>query len=213
MASRWDPDIRSNEPWSLKGELALSCNCEIFCPCVLSLGKHAPTEGYCQTWAAVRIDDGRFGEVDLSGVTFGFMVDIPGRLGRGNWTVALFVDDKASAQQVKALTWIMTGRAGGSTGLLKILAGTFLGVRQVPITYKLEGETRVISIEKIVDGAITPVRGADKGNVVIRNSEYWIAPDIIVSRADRSRFRLFGRNWNFEGRSAEICKLDWGNQK
>ena len=39
------------------------------------------------------------------------------------------------------------------------------------------------------------------------------APDVIVSRADRSRFRLFGRNWNFEGRSAEICQLDWGNQK
>ena len=37
--------------------------------------------------------------------------------------------------------------------------------------------------------------------------------DIIVARADRSRFRLFGRNWNFEGRSAEICKLDWNNQK
>ena len=25
--------------------------------------------------------------------------------------------------------------------------------------------------------------------------------------------RAFGRNWNFEGKSAEICKLDWGNQK
>ena len=56
--------------------------------------------------------------------------------------------------------------------------------------------------------------GKDKGGkVVIRNSEYWIAPDIIVSQADRSRFRLFGRNWNFEGRSAEICQLDWGNKK
>ena len=82
---------------------------------MLSLGKHAPTEGYCQTWAGVRIDEGRFGETDLSGVKFGFMADIPGRLGRGNWTVALFVDDKASAYAVKALTWIMTGRAGGST--------------------------------------------------------------------------------------------------
>src|SRR5882757_5970833 len=163
-------DLRINEPWSLKGELTLSCNCEIFCPCVLSLGKHAPTEGYCQTWAAVRIDDGRFGETDLSGVLFGFMADIPGRLGRGNWTVALFVDDKASAQQVKALTWIMTGRAGGSTGLLKILAGSFLGVRQVPIVYETQGKTRIIKIEKIVDGAITPVRGKDQGNVIIRNS-------------------------------------------
>jgi hypothetical protein len=107
----------------------------------------------------------------------------------------------------------MTGRAGGSTGLLKILAGNFLGARQVPIVYETDGDTRVIRIEKIVDGAITPVRGKDDGNVVIRNSQYWISPDIIVSRADRSRFRLLGRNWNFEGRSAEICKLDWSNQK
>ena len=89
----------------------------------------APTEGYCQTWAGVRIDEGHFGDTDLAGVKFGFMAEIPGKLGRGNWTVALFVDDKASVQATKALTWIMTGRAGGSTGLLKILAGSFLGVR------------------------------------------------------------------------------------
>lgn len=211
MAQRWDPDIRAAEPWHIKGELALSCNCAVFCPCVLSLGQHAPTEGYCQTWAGVRIDDGRFGDVDLSGVKFGFMADIPGRLARGNWTMALFVDDKASAQAVKALTWIMTGRAGGSTALLKILGGSFLGVRQIPITYETVGETRVIKMEKIIDGALTPIKGKDQGAVVIHNSEYWIAPDIIVARAEKSRFRLFGRNWNFEGRSAEICKLDWGN--
>jgi hypothetical protein len=107
----------------------------------------------------------------------------------------------------------MTGRAGGSTGLLKILAGNFLGSRQVPIVYETQGQTRIVKIEKIVDGAITPVRGKDQGNVVIRNSEYWISPDIVVSRADKSRFRLFGRSWNFEGKSAEICKLDWGNAK
>jgi hypothetical protein len=202
-------ELRVVDPWWLKGELTLSCNCDVFCPCVLSLGQSAPTEGTCQTWAGVRIDEGRFGETDLSGVKFGFMADIPGRLGRGNWTMALFVDEKASAYAVKALTWIMSGRAGGSTALLKILGGAFLGVRQVPIVYELQGDTRIVKIEKIVDGAITPVRGKDKGHVVIHNSEYWIAPDIVVSRADRSRFRLFGRNWNFEGRSAEICQLDW----
>jgi hypothetical protein len=212
MASRWEPDIRVTEPWHIKGELALSCNCEVFCPCVLSLGQHAPTEGYCQTWAGVRIDNGAFGDVDLSGLKFGFMADIPGRLARGNWTMALFIDDKASAQAVKALTWIMTGRAGGSTGLLKILAGSFLGVRQVPITYDLVGETRIVKIERIVDGAIAPLKGKTPGGIVIRNSEYWIAPDVMVARAEKSRFRLFGRNWNFEGRSAEICKLDWGNR-
>ncbi len=70
----------------------------------------------------------------------------------------------------------------------------------------------MISLDKYGGGAITPVRGKDKvDNVVIRTSEYWIGPDVIVSRADKSRFRGFGRNWNLAGRSAEIVKLDWGN--
>jgi hypothetical protein len=140
-------------------------------------------------------------------------MDLPGIMSRGNWTAALFVDDKASAMAVKGLTRIFTGRVGGTTHLLSILVGQFLGVRQIPISYETQGETRIISLEKYGGGAISPVHGNEKGqNVVIRNSEYWIGPDVIVSRADKSRFRGFGRNWNLAGRSAEIVKLDWGNQ-
>ena len=58
----------AKESWSMKGELVLACNCKVFCPCVLSLGDHPPSEGYCQTWAGFRIDDGHFGDVDLSGI-------------------------------------------------------------------------------------------------------------------------------------------------
>lgn len=201
------------EPWTLKGELALSCSCTVFCPCVLSLGNHPPTEGHCQTWAGLRIDEGYFGDTDLAGVKAALMIEIPGMMSRGNWTAALFVDDKASVYATKALTRIMTGKVGGSTHLLSILVGSFLGVRQAPITYDTKGETRLIQVENVIDGALTPIRGKAGGeNVAIRNSEYWIAPDVTVSRADKSRFRAFGRNWNFAGRSAEICQIDWGNQ-
>ena len=202
-----------SETWTLKGELALSCSCTVFCPCVLSLGNHPPTESRCQTWAGIRIDSGHFDDVDLSGIKAGIMMDLPGIMSRGNWTAALFVDDAAPIQAVKGLTRIFTGRVGGNTHLLSILVGQFLGVHQVPISYETQGETRIVRIEKYVDGAITPVRGKQQGeNVVIRNSEYWVGPDIIVSRADKSRFRGFGRNRNLAGRSAEIVKLDWGNQ-
>jgi hypothetical protein len=178
----------------------------------LSRGEHPPTESRCQTWAGIRIDDGHFDTVDLAGIKVGLMMDLPGIMSRGNWTAALFVDEDASVQAVKGLTRIFTGRVGGTTHLLSILVGKFLGVHQVPITYETQGETRIIRIEKYVDGAITPVRGKEAGkNVMIHNSEYWIGSDIIVSRADRSRFRGFGRNWNLAGRSAEIVKLDWGN--
>ena len=184
----------------------------MFCPCVLSLGEHPPTESRCQTWAGIRIDNGHFDTTDLSGIKVGLMMDLPGIMSRGNWTAALFVDDRASAYAVKGLTRIFTGRVGGTTHLLSILVGQFLGVHQVPITYETQGDTRIIRIEKYVDGSITPIRGKEVGqNVIIRNSQYWIGPDVIVSRADKSRFRGFGRNWNLAGRSAEIVKLDWGN--
>ncbi|MGP0089005.1 MAG: DUF1326 domain-containing protein [Xanthobacteraceae bacterium] len=202
-----------SETWSLRGELSLSCSCTVFCPCVLSLGHHAPTEGHCQTWAAIRIDDGGHGPTDLSGIKVGLMIEIPGLMSRGNWTAALFVDERASIYAVKALTRIFTGRAGGTTHLLSILVGKFLGVRQIPISYEVHGNTRLVQMERIVDGALTPIPGKENGeNVTIRNSEYWIAPNITVARADKSRFRAFGRNWNFAGRSAEICQLDWGSE-
>jgi hypothetical protein len=176
----------------------------------LSLGLAPPTEGYCQTWAGVRIDEGQVGEVDIGGTTAALMIEIPGLMSRGNWTAALFVDEKASIYAVKALTKIFTGKVGGSTHLLSILVGRFLGVQQLPITYRTEGESRIVSIDRIIDGVVTPVAGKERGqNVTIHNSQYWVSPDITVARADKSRFRAFGRNWNFAGRSAEICPLDW----
>ena len=73
--------------WAINGELALNCNCTVFCPCAVSLGDHPPTEGYCQTWLAVRIDNGHFRDVDLSGLNVGMLMEIPGKMARGNWTL------------------------------------------------------------------------------------------------------------------------------
>ncbi|MEJ8573247.1 DUF1326 domain-containing protein [Microbaculum marinum] len=198
------------ENWSINGELALSCNCTVFCPCVLSLGQHPPTEGYCQTWLGVRIDEGSYGDVDLSGLNVAVIIEIPGLMSRGNWTAALIVDEKAGIQAVRALTRIFSGRAKGTTGLLSILVGRFLGVQQAPVSYTVEGNTRIVKVPKLIDGAITPVPGNGKGGeVVITNSQYWIAPDITVCKSDRSRMRGFGRNWDFSGRSAELCRIEW----
>ena len=87
--------------WAMKGELVLSCNCTVFCPCVLSLGNHPPTEGYCQTWAGFRIDAGHFGEVDLSNLNLGLVMEIPGYMSRGNWTAGLFtLIEKQTASRV-----------------------------------------------------------------------------------------------------------------
>jgi hypothetical protein len=200
----------ATEPWHIKGELILSCNCAVFCPCVISLGRHPPTERDCLAWAGIRIDDGRYGETDLSGVTIGLVLDIPGPLARGNWTAGVYIDEKASVYQVKALTQILSGRAGGTTGLLSILVGRFLGVFQEAVRYETDGDVRRFSIPKIIDGEVRAIPGKEKGKpTTVNNSQYWIGPLIIVAEAVKSRFRGFGRNWDFRGRSAEIVPLDW----
>lgn len=35
-----------SEQWKISGNMILSCT--VFCPCVVSLGEHPPTEGNCQ---------------------------------------------------------------------------------------------------------------------------------------------------------------------
>ena len=202
--------MAAKEPWHMNGELMLSCNCTVFCPCVISLGKHPPTEGYCQTWGGIKIDDGAFGDVSLSGINMGLIIEIPGMMSRGKWTAGVYIDDKADIYQVKALTRIMTGKAGGTTHLLSILVSQFLGVFQEPVTYDIDGDTRHFKIPKIIDGEITPIRSnTPDGYTTIENSQYWIGPQIIVAEAKKSRFRAFGRNWDFKGKSAEICKINW----
>jgi hypothetical protein len=204
--------VPEKDNWKLTGDFVLSCNCTVFCPCVISLGQHEPTEGRCQAWAGLRIDEGFHEDTDLAGVKAGLLLDIPGPLARGNWTAALYVDDKASIYAVKALTRIFSGKAGGSTGLLKILVSGFLGVRTEPITYEIKDGTHIFQIPKIIEGVVKPIPGKVKGEpVIVRNTGYWIGKDVTIARAETSRVRAFGRNWNFEGRSAELVRLDWGS--
>jgi len=186
----------------------LSCSCDVFCPCVISLGKHQPTEGTCQGWVGIRIDDGKYGDADLSGLNAGLLLDIPGPMGRGNWKVAAYIDERASDIAMEGLSTILSGKAKGSTGVLAILVGEFLGVYKVPIEYETEGNR--FNIPKKISGEIRPISGGnDSGDVVITNSQYWIASDIIVAKAHVSRVRAENRIWDFAGKSAEICRLDW----
>jgi len=196
--------------WSLEGELILNCNCTVFCPCVISLGKHPPTEGYCQAWAGVRIDQGHSGDSDLSGLNVAMLLDIPGKMERGNWTLALWIDDRATDEQFDQLEAIFRGGARGTTGLFKLLVGEYLGAERAPVTFVTEGETRTLSAGRFIQGAVAPIGGARPGEEVsVVNTQYWMGPEVTVAESSLGRVRAFGRVWNFEGRSAEICSIKW----
>ncbi len=196
--------------WTISGELMLSCNCEVYCPCVLSLGKARPSQGVCYSWWGFRIAEGHAGPTRLEGLNVGLILEVPGPMEQGNWTLGLYLDERARPPAAEALTEIFTGRAGGPPGWWSMMIATFLGTRLVPIKFEAEGRGWRFTIPKIVDGLIEPVPGArGDGLVRIVNSRYFAAADLVVSTGARSRIRDWGRNWDFTGKSAEYGRLDW----
>jgi hypothetical protein len=196
--------------WAIKGELILNCNCTVFCPCVVSLGKHPPTEGYCQAWVGIRIDKGHYDGEALDGLNIGMIMDIPGNMGRGNWKAAAYIDERASDPAYDGLIKIFSGAARGTTGLFGIMVSEFLGAERSPVSYETEGKKRRLMVGKKIQGEVEPITGADPdAEVVVSNTGYWMGPDITIAQANKGRVRAFGRVWDFDGRSAEICQIDW----
>ena len=196
--------------WKIKGELILNCNCTVFCPCVISLGAHPPTEGHCQAWAGIRIDEGHFEDEDLGGLNVGLLLDIPGKMERGDWKAAAYIDDRSNDKAYEGLVDIFSGKAGGTTGLFSMLVSEFMGAERAPVEFTTDGKKRRLSVGRMIQGEVEPVQGKDPDvDLVVTNTGYWMGADIIVATANKGRVRAFGRVWNFEGRSAEICQIDW----
>lgn len=205
------PDKADRPEWRIKGELALNCNCDVFCPCVVSLGQARPTYGYCQTWLGVKIEDGFYGEADLTGLNIAMIIDIPGRMSEGNWKAALYVDELADDRQYEGIERIMSGRAGGTTGLFTLLVGEMLGARRAAVTFTIDEDgTRTVTADRAIFGQVKPIEGAAPGKgVTIENTGYWMGPVVTVAQGLKSKVRDFGRVWNFDNQSAELCSIDW----
>ncbi len=207
-----NPGRRQMSPteWAIKGELFMNCSCDVFCPCVVSLGKHPPTEGDCKAWMAVVIDEGYYEGEDLSGLQIGLLVEIPGRMAEGNWKVAAYVDERASGKAYNGILQIFSGAAGGTTGLFTMLVSEIIGAERAPVQIERDGNRRRITIGRKIQGEIETVAGASPDHpVMITNSKYWMGPDIVAARGLKSKVRDYGRVWDFGGKSAEICAIDW----
>ena len=64
-------------------------------------------------------------------------------------------------------------------------------------------------VGKKFGGDVTSMTGANPDHeVIVSNTGYWIGPDTTIASAGKGRVRAYGRVWDFDGRSAEICQND-----
>ena len=169
----------------IKGTYFEACNCYAPCSCVCL---SPPTEGNCHALVAWHIDSGALGDVALDNLNVVLFAHSPGHMMETPWRVALYLDERASADQQSALGQIYSGKAGGALAALAPLIGEVLGVRTAAIAFSAEGRRHSLRIDGVADVEIESISGQDGGDVTLRNHPFTPVPGETAVVAKSTRF-------------------------
>jgi hypothetical protein len=188
------------QTWKVDGTYFEACNCAVACPCVFT---SAPTEGACTVILAWHIDAGSFGSVPLSDLNVALLAHAPGHMLQTKWKVALYLDDRATGDQQKALGAIFSGQAGGHLAALAPLIGEVLGVKTVPIDFSASGKKRSLRIPKIAEADIEALEGQGGALVTIENHPFTAVPGhaAVVSTSKQLKVDDYGISLDLSGKN------------
>lgn len=180
--------------WNLSGTYFESCNCETACPCVFL---SEPTEDECTVLVGWHIEDGNADGLDLDGLNVALAVRSPGHMAKVQWTVALYLDERADGEQSDALTRIFTGQAGGHPARLAGHIGDVLGVSSVAMEFTADGRRRSMRIGDVGSVEIEAIEGQQEESVTVTGHPLAIAPGypVTVARSTQLDYHDRGLDW------------------
>src|SRR5216683_4014622 len=176
--------------WQIRGEYFETCSCDYVCPCISSNLTARPTQGWCVVALVQHVDQGQYNDVKPVART-------PEEMGKGNWSVGLIVDERASAEQKDALTAIGSGQAGGPMAQLGPLIGNFLGVESRAIKVESRGNRRSVSIPNVLDQAVEGMTGANGTEpMYFENVGHPVSTRLALAKSTGSHIHAFGIDWD-----------------
>jgi hypothetical protein len=183
--------------WNVSGQYYETCNCDFVCPCVPGQLAVRPTKGDCQFAMAFQIERGTYGAVSLDGLGFIVLGLTPEEMGKGNWSVGLVTDARASAEQRDAMTAIASGAAGGPMAALSGLIGKFLGVESAPIAFDRQGAKWSVKASNFVDMAAVGAKGLNPdAELRLENTGHPAANTFTLAHASKSHVHALGLTWD-----------------
>lgn len=187
--------------WNLQGTYMETCNCATACPCIFLSD---PTEGECGALVGWHIDRGSDGDVSLDGLNVAFAVHSPGNMATTKWSVAVYLDNRASEAQRQSLTRIFGGQAGGHPAALAANVGEILGVEAVPIAFRQSGKRYTLTVGDVANADIEQMEGQGGGAITISGHPLAIAPGYpaTVAKSRELSYRAHGRKWSDSGKTA-----------
>ena len=185
--------------WNISGQYVETCSCDFVCPCILGQMAVRPSKGSCTFAMALQVERGSFGDVSLNGLTFVVLGMTPEEMGKGNWSVGLLIDERATAAQRDAITAIASGAAGGPMAALTGLIGKFLGAEQAAIRIEKDGKKFTVTAGKLVDMAGEAAMGIDPNAtepIYLENTGHPVSSRLAVAHASKSHVHALGLTWD-----------------
>lgn len=136
--------------WTIKGDYVEACNCSVACQCIWL---EPPDGDVCTASLAWHIEEGHYGDVDLSGLSVGMLVSTEEGVmfaPETGWDVVLLIDETATEEQQTALKDIYFGRAGGIFAPVADTHFETTEVTTVPFSFTRDGTDFSIDIGDFV---------------------------------------------------------------
>jgi hypothetical protein len=139
---------------------------------------------------AHHFERGEIDGVDVSGLTLGFIVHIPGNVLKGNWKAVVHIDQNASKQQEEALLSVYTGKQGGPIADLVQLIGEVVAVQRSPITFEVKEGRGNLRIGSVADCEMEPFRGPNGAVTTLNDSIFSTIPGSPAYVAKATKFKM-----------------------
>jgi hypothetical protein len=180
--------------WHLNGSYVETCSCELMCPCNLSFD-HGATYDFCRVTLVFNIREGEIEGTAIDGLKVAAIADTPKVMTDGNWRLGVFVDERATDEQLDKLVRVFGGQLGGPMAALAPLVGEMLGVERAAIEVHDDGLRHSVRVGDVIDFEIEDVVpfGVETGQPVRFNGMFHpVASDLTMAEAKRSRINAFG---------------------
>jgi len=201
--------------WRIRGPSLTSCNCDVGCPCQFN---SLPTHGNCRATMGVLVEEGHFGDVDLTGVKFGVLVGWPKAIHEGNGEAQPYIDPDTTPEQRAAILSIIAGEhSDPGSNIFNVFAATLVKIHEpifAPIDIECDVDLRVghIRIPDVLDMSCEPIRNpitgeAHRARIDIPNGFEYTVAEVAVGSTQTGAGAAVDLSWS--GAHAHLIDLHW----
>jgi hypothetical protein len=205
----------AEKTWELSGQYMESCNCDYLCPCIYTTPQAEATHEHCYAAMVYRIDRGRHAGVSLDGLKFAFVIRSGRIMADGGWVFAGVVDESADEAQRKALTEIVSGKAGGPPQMIRDnLVKDFRGIEYKKIDFTADGLSRAADIPDVLSFEIEGVASRNRSGepFYIDNTAHPANRRLALARSKKTEVKGFGLSLSLRGKgnNGHFAPFAWG---